>query len=144
MLAGKKHLSSFQVVLYGFTLLILAGTFLLMTPAASAAHHWTSFADALFTSTSAVCVTGLVVRDTAAYWSFFGQFVILCLIQIGGLGIVITAGAIAIASGRKIGLMQRSTLQDSLSAPKLGGIVRLTGFIVKGVFLIEGIGALDQ
>lgn len=142
MLVGKKHLSSFQVVLYGFTLLILAGTFLLMTPAASAAHHWTSFADALFTSTSAVCVTGLVVRDTATYWSFFGQFVIICLIQIGGLGIVITAGAIAIASGRKIGLMQRSTLQDSLSAPKLGGIVRLTGFIVKGVFLIEGIGAL--
>ena len=72
MLIGKKHLSSFQVVLYGFTLLILVGTVLLMTPAASAAHHWSSFADALFTSTSAVCVTGLVVRDTATYWSFFG------------------------------------------------------------------------
>lgn len=142
MLAGKRHLSSFQVILYGFSLLILAGTLLLMTPLASKAHVWTSFADALFTATSAVCVTGLVVVDTATYWSFFGQAVILCLIQIGGLGIVMTAGAVAIVSGRKIGLMQRSTLKDSLSAPKLGGIVRLTGFIVKGVFLIEGIGAL--
>jgi trk system potassium uptake protein TrkH len=142
MRIGNKHLSSFQVIVYGFSALILVGTLLLMTPLASRNGQWTSFPDALFTSTSAVCVTGLVVRDTATYWSLFGQIVIIGLIQIGGLGIVITAGAIAIVSGRKIGLMQRSTLQDSLSAPKLGGIVRMTGFIVKGVFLIESIGAL--
>lgn len=138
----QKHLSTFQVIIFGFAALILVGALLLMTPPASREGTWTSFSDALFTSTSATCVAGLVVRDTATYWSLFGQIVILVLIQIGGLGIVVAASAIAILSGHKISLMQRSTIQDSISAPHLGGIVRLTRFIVRRVFAIEGIGAL--
>ena len=100
------------------------------------------FLDALFTATSAVCVTGLVVNDTATYWSLFGQGVILLLIQIGGMGIITIAIAIAVVSGRKIGLMQRSTMQEAISAPTVGGIVRRTQFIIRTTILIEIIGAV--
>lgn len=138
----KKHISSFHVIMFGFAGTILLGAFLLMLPFASKNGTVTSFSDALFTATSAVCVTGLVVYDTATYWSMFGQFVIMLMIQIGGLGIVTVAVATAMISGRKIGLMQRSTMQEAISAPKVGGIVRLTGFILKMTFVIEIIGAL--
>ena len=137
----KKHISSFSVIIYGFTGTILLGALLLMLPFSSNTGEFTSLFDALFTSTSAVCVTGLVVQDTGTYWSMFGQFVIMLLIQIGGLGIVTIAVATAMISGKKIGLMQRSTMQESISAPKVGGIVRLTGFILKITFGIEIIGA---
>lgn len=123
-------------------MLILAGTLVLMTPLSSRGHTWTDFMTALFTSTSAVCVTGLVTVDTASHWSFFGQLVLLFLIQIGGLGIVMAGSMIAILSGRRISLLQRATMQDALSAPHLGGIVRLTQFIWKTVLWIEGAGAL--
>lgn len=137
----KKHLTSFQVIILGFAGVILLGAFLLMLPVSSLKEVRTPFHEALFTATSAVCVTGLVVRDTGSYWSFFGQAVILILIQIGGLGVVTVAAAVSMLSGRKISLMQRSTMQNAISAPKVGGIVRLTRFILKGTFLIEGIGA---
>lgn len=87
-------------------------------------------------------MTGLVVQDTGSYWSGFGQAVILLLIQTGGLGVVTVAVSVFMLSGRKISLMQRSTMQDAISAPKVGGIVRLTKFILRGTFLIEGIGAV--
>ena len=122
--------------------MILIGAFLLALPFSSASGEWTSFSDALFTSTSAVCVTGLIVRDTATYWSLFGQFVILLLIQIGGLGVVTVALSIVLISGKKIGLKQRSTMQEAISAPQVGGMVRMTGFILKGVLIIEAIGAV--
>ena len=138
----KKHLTSSQVIILGFAGVILLGAFLLMLPVASAEGVATSFHEALFTSTSAVCVTGLVVQDTGSYWSFFGQTVILALIQIGGLGVVTVAAAVVILSGRKISLMQRSTMQDAISAPKVGGIVRLTRFILLGTLLAEATGAL--
>ena len=138
----KRHMSSFQIIIFGFAGAILFGTLLLMLPISSAVNEFTGFSDALFTATSAVCVTGLVVHDTATYWSLFGQFVILLLIQVGGLGIVTVAAAITIISGRKIGLMQRSTMQTAISASKVGGIVRLTGFILKTTFLIELAGAV--
>ena len=138
----KKHISSFHVIIYGFLGAILTGTLLLMLPFTSKNWTITPFYDALFTATSAVCVTGLVVHDTATYWSMFGQFVIMLMIQIGGLGIVTIAVATAMISGRKIGLMQRSTMQESISAPKEGGIVRLTSFILKTTFGIEIFGAL--
>lgn len=138
---GRK-LSSFQIIIIGFMGLILVGTFLLMLPVSARTGQWTSLEDALFTSTSAVCVTGLVVHDTATYWSSFGHVVILILIQIGGLGIVTVAAFIAAISGRKISLLQRSLLQESISAPQLGGIVKLTGFIFKVAFLVELLGAL--
>ncbi len=138
----KKHFSSSQIIIFGFAGAIILGTILLMLPISSASNIMTPFSDALFTSTSAICVTGLVVHDTATHWSMFGQFVILLLIQIGGLGIVTLSVAMAMLAGRKIGLMQRSTLQDAISAPKVGGIVRLTGFILKTTFFIELLGAI--
>lgn len=137
----KKKPTSFQGIIFGFSGVILLGTILLMLPAASRAGTWTPFFDALFTSASAVCVTGLVVHDTVSYWSAFGQFVILLLIQIGGMGVITVAAAFAMISGRKISLMQRSTMQEAISAPKVGGIVRLTNFIVKTTLLIELVGA---
>ena len=88
---NKLHLLSFRVILLGFLLVILAGAGLLSLPWAAADGQRVSLLDALFTSTSAVCVTGLIVRDTAAGWSLFGKSVILLLIQIGGLGVVTTA-----------------------------------------------------
>ena len=102
--------------------MILLGSLLLMLPIATKSGQSTSFSDALFTATSAVCVTGLVIKDTATYWSLFGQGVILLLIQIGGMGIITIAIAIAVVSGRKIGLMQRSTMQEAISAPTVGGL----------------------
>lgn len=138
----KKHFSSSQIIIFGFAGAIILGTVLLMLPISSASGNMTPFSDALFTSTSAVCVTGLVIHDTATHWSMFGQFAILLMIQIGGLGIVTLSVAMAMLAGRKIGLMQRSTLQNAISAPKVGGIVKLTGFILKTTFLIELIGAI--
>ncbi len=138
----KRKLSSFQIILLGFLSVIFIGAILLMLPISSKAFEWTSFLDSLFTSTSAVCVTGLVVFDTATHWSIFGQIVILLLIQIGGMGVVTVAVALAIVSGKKIGLFARGTAQESLSAPSVGGIVKLTGFIVKAIFIIELIGAV--
>ena len=138
----KFRLSSFQIIILGFAGLILLGTLMLMLPISTTEGCVTPFNEALFTATSAVCVTGLVVQDTGSYWSAFGQMVILMLIQIGGLGVVTVAASFALMSGRKISLMQRSTMQDAISAPKVGGIVRLTLFILRGTFLIELIGAL--
>ncbi len=137
-----KHLSSFRTIILGFLAIILLGSFLLMLPIASQSGQWTPFANALFTAVSSACVTGLIVYDTATTWTMFGQLVIIILIQIGGLGVVTTAVAAAIISGRKIGIMQRSTMQDSISAPQIGGIVRLTWFIVRFSLAIELVGAL--
>ena len=115
-----RHVSSFQVIILGFMLVILLGSLCLTLPLATRDGQGASFLDALFTSTSAVCVTGLVLHDTASYWSMFGQAVILFLIQIGGMGVVTVSVAVAIFSGRKISLMQRSTMRESISAPQVG------------------------
>lgn len=137
----NRHITSFQIIIIGFFLVIFVGTLFLMLPIATIEYKGTSFLDALFTATSAVCVTGLVVHDTATYWSLFGQTVIILLIQIGGMGVVTIAVAVATASGRKIGLMQRSTMQEAISAPQVGGIVRMTRFILRTSVTIELIGA---
>ena len=97
----KKRLSSFKLIVLGFAGVILLGALILMLPFSSSAGVFTPFNEALFTSTSAVCVTGLVVQDTGSYWSAFGQTVILLLIQIGGLGVVTVAATFAMMSGRK-------------------------------------------
>lgn len=138
----RKHLSTFQIIILGFLIVIMTGAILLMLPFSTRDLKGAPFMDALFTATSATCVTGLVVRDTATYWSGFGQAVILTLIQIGGMGVVTLAVVITIISGKKIGLMQRSTMQESIAAPQVGGIVRLTRFIVKTAFAIELLGAV--
>lgn len=138
----NRRLTTFQSIILGFAGVILAGTVLLMLPVSSGNGTAASFGDALFTATSAVCVTGLVVRDTASCWSGFGQAVILAMIQIGGLGVVTVAASFALLSGRKISLLQRSAMQEAITAPKMGGIVRLTGFILRMTFLFEAAGAL--
>ena len=137
-----KKLTSSQIIVLGFMGAILLGALLLMLPVSTADGKGASFADALITATSATCVTGLVVQDTATYWSGFGQGVILTMIQVGGMGVVTFAVAISVASGRKIGLMQRSTMQEAISAPQMGGIVKLTGFILKTTAIIELSGAI--
>lgn len=142
----KKHrqhleLSSSQIIIFGFLGVILAGTLLLMLPIASRERQITPFADALFTATSASCVTGLVVRDTVTSWSLFGQVILLVLIQIGGMGIVTASLAVFLFSGKRISLKQRSTMQESISATQVGGIVRLTGFILKTTLALELLGA---
>ena len=139
---GKCRITTFQIIAFGFFIVILIGTLLLMLPISSVHPGRAGFADCLFTATSAVCVTGLVVQDTATYWSPFGQAVILLLIQIGGMGVVTAAVSLAFVSGRRIGLMQRSVMQESISAPQVGGIVRLTRFIVLTALGIEAIGAI--
>jgi len=138
----KNSLSSFQIIIFGFISVIMIGTILLMLPFSSRAGVVTSFEDSLFTAVSAVCVTGLVVVDTASYWSFFGQAVIIVLIQIGGLGVITVASLMTMLAGRKIGLMQRQTMQNAISAPQVGGIVKLTRFIIKISFLVELMGAV--
>ena len=139
---GKHRITTFQIIALGFVLMILAGTLLLMLPISSRKGAGVNFSDCLFTATSAVCVIGLVVRDTVTCWSTFGQAVILFLIQIGGMGVVTAALTLSYLSGRRIGLMQRSVMQEAISAPQVGGIVRLTRFIVQTTLGIELIGSL--
>ena len=135
-----KILSPFQIMIAGFLAVIIAGTLLLMLPISTKTGIGASFEDALFTANSAVCVTGLVVRDTAIYWSVFGQIIILILIQIGGLGIISVSAFIAVVSGKRISLLQRSMLQESISAHQIGGIVKMTSFLFKVAFITEALG----
>ena len=131
-----------QIIILGFLFLIAVGTVLLMLPVSTNGPGGASFPDALFTATSATCVTGLIVQDTALYWSPFGQAVILLLIQIGGMGVVTMAVAIFIFAGRHISLKQRWVMQESISAPQVGGIVRQTRFILKTALAMEAVGAV--
>ena len=138
----RRHMNSAQIIILGFAALILCGALLLMLPIASQSRTVTPFHETLLTATSASCVTGLVVRSTGAHWSLFGQIVILFLIQIGGLGVVTVALCFVRLSGRKISLFQRSAMQDSISAPQVGGIVRMTSLILRGTLFTEGTGML--
>jgi trk system potassium uptake protein TrkH len=138
--ANNSH-NSFRVISVGFIALILTGALLLMLPISSQSRSITPFKDTLFTAISASCVTGLVVKDTATHWSLFGQIIILTLIQIGGMGVITIGLMITRLSGKKIGLAFRGMMQDSISAPQVGGILSLTKFILKTTAMIELIGA---
>ena len=138
----RRHMNSAQIIILGFAALVLCGALLLMLPIASQSRTVTPFHETLLTATSASCVTGLIVRSTGAHWSLFGQIVILFLIQIGGLGVVTVALCFVRLSGRKISLFQRSAMQDSISAPQVGGIVRMTSLILRGTLFTEGAGML--
>ena len=129
ILSAFRRLNSFQIIVLGFAFVILLGAGILMLPVSSADGSWTPFVNALFTSVTSVCVTGLVVCDTGTYWSSFGHAVILLLIQTGGLGVVTISASFTILSGKKIGLSQRSIMAESVAAPQLSGIVRLTELI---------------
>ena len=139
---GQIKISSFQIIIGSFLAIILTGALLLMLPLCSAAGTVTPFGDTLFTATSAVCVTGLVVRDTATHWSPLGQLLILILIQVGGLGTITLATMVTMLAGRKISLFQRSVLRDAVSADQLGGILHFTRFILMGTLAAELLGAL--
>lgn len=136
-----RRLSSFQIIVLSFALLIGSGTLLLMTPWATQDGQGAALLPACFTAVSASCVTGLTVVNTASYWSHFGQFVILMLIQVGGLGVVTMAVAITVGMGQHVGLMQRSTMQDAISAQQIGGIVRMLRFVLKFTAGTELLGA---
>lgn len=137
----RKIFTSARVIALGFLAVMAVGTLLLCLPIASRGEPC-GFIDCLFTAVSAVCVTGLSVANTATQWSFFGQFVILLLIQIGGLGVVTVAMSLIKATGRKIGLSQRSIMQETLAAPEIRGIVKFTHFVFIGTFAVEALGAL--
>lgn len=131
-----------RVIFLGFLLIILLGAVLLMLPVSSATGQFTNFLDSFFTSTSATCVTGLVRFDTYSHWSWFGKAVILCLIQIGGLGFMTMAISIIALTKMRIGIATRVVLQNSISAPQVGGIVKLTKRIFLGTAIIESCGAV--
>ncbi len=139
---GKKRISKVQVIALGFLIIIILGTLLLMLPVSSRDGNATSFLDALFTATSASCVTGLVVVDTYTHWSVFGQIVIICLIQVGGLGFISIGLIIALLLGRRVSLRHRGLMQESVNTLQIGGIVRLTKKMIVGTLIFEGIGAL--
>lgn len=140
-LKRKNTLSQTQFIAFGFFVLILTGTLFLMLPWASRDGQSVGFLNALFTATSASCVTGLIVVDTWTQWTLFGQLVILTMIQIGGLGFITVGVFLSIILRRKIGLKERGLMQESMSALQIGGIVKLTKKIILGVFLFEGAGA---
>ncbi len=138
----RRKLSTFQIIIIGFAAAILIGSLLLMLPVSSKSGETTPFRDTLFTATSAVCVTGLVVKDTASHWSYFGQAIILLLIQTGGLGVVTVAASFAMLAGRKISILERTTMQNAISVSTSDGVVKMTLFIIRISLLIELAGAL--
>ena len=139
-----KHppMSAQGVIALGFAAIIALVTLLLMLPASSRAGTWTDPLTALFTATSAVCVTGLVVVDTATHWSVFGRCVLLAGIQIGGLGVMTVIALAAMMMNRRIGLRQRTLLVESVATLHIGGIVRLVRRALYGTLLLELAGAL--
>lgn len=145
MLEEKKRfkiLTPVRVIAIGFVLIIFVGAFLLCLPISHNNMHWYPFIDALFTSTSAVCVTGLIVADTAVQFSIFGQVVILILIQIGGLGVMTATTLLFLMMRKKITLKNRLMLQEALSQDRLQGIVQSIKTILILTFVTELIGAL--
>ena len=138
----KNRMSGPQMIALGFFLIIMAGSLALMLPAASRTGEPTPFITAVFTATSATCVTGLVVVDTFSHWSLFGQIVLLCLIQIGGLGFISLGVTVSLLLRKKIGLKQRGLIQESFNVLEIRGAVRLTKQVVFGTLFFEGTGAL--
>ena len=155
---GSKlgYFNTTRTVAWGFLLIIMVGTILLMLPISSASGEATSFIDALFTTVTSVCVTGLVTVTTATYWSMFGHVVILILIQLGGLGVICCGIAFVMLLKKRIGLKQRMLIQESYGLDSSFGSwdmehgvkKGLTGYdglikrIVRGTLIIEGIGAI--
>ena len=138
----KKKLSTTQIIMLSFLALILLGSVLLALPISAADGQAVPYLDALFTATTATCVTGLVTLPTFSTWSLFGQIVILILIQIGGLGVVTVFSAVMILLHKRMGIGNRLLLQDAFNLNGLFGIVRFVKRVVLGTFLVEGIGAL--
>jgi len=137
----RLELNPSQTIIAGFALIILAGSVLLSLPLAAESGRATPFLTALFTATSATCVTGLVVVDTATHFSLFGEIVILVLIQLGGLGYMTIATLMAMAIGRRIGLRERLVLQEAQNLYTVGGVVRFTRNVALITLAIEAVGS---
>lgn len=131
-----------RILVIGFATVILIGAFLLTLPLASKDGQSLRFLDALFTATSAVCVTGLVVVDTGSHFTGFGQFVIILLIQIGGLGFMTFSTLVALILGKKIGLKERILIQESFNQFSLAGLVRLIRNVLLLTLTFEFLGGL--
>jgi Trk-type K+ transport systems, membrane components len=131
-----------RIIALSFFAIIITGALLLMLPISTTSHQGTDFLTALFTATSATCVTGLVVVETATYWTGFGQTVILLLIQIGGLGFMTIIGMFFLLSNHQVGLRERIIMMQSLNLSKLDGVVRLVKHVLLGTLIFEGAGAL--
>ncbi len=142
MKKSKLKLSTTHIILLSFFIAVLVGAVLLSLPISSATGERTPFVDALFTSTTATCVTGLVVVPTFSAWSTFGHIVILCLIQIGGLGVITVISILAMLFHKKMGLSDRLLLQDAFNLNTLSGLSQFVKKVVLGTFLVEGVGAL--
>lgn len=138
----KQKWSTTKIIAVGYVLVITIGTILLMLPVSGRNHEPVPFMDAWFTATSATCVTGLVTHDTYTYWSSFGQAVLLVLIQIGGMGFMTIAISAMTLTRKKIGLSQRLLMQESVGAPQVAGVVRMSRLILGGTVFFEGLGAL--
>lgn len=141
-MTGKHRIKPIHYIPMSFLFTILAGAVLLTFPFSSATGEWTDFVTALFTSTTSVCVTGLVVVDTFAHWSFIGQVIIMLLIQVGGLGVVTVAAIVMLRSKKKISFGELVILEDSLSIDKRREAKSFLFRIVRGTFIVEGVGAL--
>ena len=142
MTKKKLSLSTTQIIMLSFLIVILLGSWLLSLPVSSASGKAVPYLDALFTATTATCVTGLVTLPTAATWSVFGHVVILILIQVGGLGVITIMSALMMLLHRRMGIGERLLLQDAFNLNSLSGIVRFVKRVLLGTFLVEGVGAL--
>ena len=139
---GNRNFRPARFLALGFALIILAGALLLCLPAASRTGEATPFLTCLFTATSATCVTGLVVVDTYLHWSTFGQGVVLCLIQLGGLGFISVLTLASLALRRRIGLTQRLAMASAMGLNSIAGVVRVVRRALIGTFLLELCGAM--
>ncbi len=137
-----RKLSSTQVLVLGYLGIILLGSFFLSLPISNRQGVWTPYIDALLTSTSATCVTGLIVYDTFGYWNMFGQLLILLLIQVGGIGFMTFITLFSFALGRRIGLFERTVIAQSAGSFEKGGIMKLIKRILIFTFSVELVGAL--
>lgn len=138
----ERKMTPVKLLSLGYFITIAIGTILLMCPFSSNSGEWTNFVDSLFTATSATCVTGLVPFDTATHWSFVGQIVILCLIQIGGLGFMTIITLLFMLVRKNIGLYNRTVLMQSAGSYNISEVTKLMKIIIVGTILFEGIGAL--
>ncbi len=138
----RFKLSTAQNIIFGFSALIIIGTLLLLLPISS--NGKTTVLEALFTATSASCVTGLVVVNTATHWTLFGKLVIITLIQIGGLGVITMTVLFALIFRKRISLSERNAMRDVLASPRLEGVLPLTKFVIKSTVLIELLGAASM
>lgn len=136
------HLSTTQIIVNGFFLAIMIGTALLTLPISSADGSFTPVIDAMFTATTSICVTGLTTVATYSHWSPFGKTIVLLLIQLGGLGVVCFAVTVMLILGKRITMKERILIQESYNLDNLQGLVKLIKKVIKGTFLVEGIGAV--